>query len=60
MFVGTVCPGFFSFVKILGDREKFGYLMSRYFSERLILEDGSAMNDVVRAMELRTSLTAAV
>ena len=34
--------------------------MSRYFSERLILEGGSVMNSVVRAMELRISLIAAV
>ena len=27
MFVGTVCPGCFSFVKILYEREKFGYLI---------------------------------
>ena len=27
MFVGTVCPGCFSFVEILGKREKFGYLI---------------------------------
>ena len=27
MFVGTVCPGCFSFIEILGEREKFGYLI---------------------------------
>jgi hypothetical protein len=27
IIVGTVCPGCFSFIEILGEREKFGYLI---------------------------------
>ena len=27
MFVGTVCPGCFSFVEILGEKERCGYLI---------------------------------
>ena len=33
--------------------------LSRYFSERLMVEGGSAMNAAVRVLELRISLTAA-
>jgi hypothetical protein len=34
--------------------------MSRYFSERLMVEGGSAMNAAVRVLELKISLTAAL